>query len=306
MATTKRKVRFYYYKFFITDPKGNKVEIIDPTGAFNHIHSLPFNDRDGRYYSFGDKSLTMVIDHVRPQIRGRIGTRRENAWPTQERDGNEQPINAPPNTALLESTHFIFFPKNIIGIEFNYFGPRATSLMAYIPAKSGGLISEMDLRMIVNEDARQTIKRTGEISLARLVVRRDAGEQIRKIDPTLSDALKGLIKYSDNGETYEIIIRKSRKANDLHLVGGKTRLAQWIMNEDSRAVTDKLLLRGKNIQTGKTDNFDLLGDGFIYEVNVDRIDSKHSTVVSNSMYNKIIEAYNANQSNLERIAATIA
>lgn len=304
MATVKRKIRFYYYKFFASDSDGSMSEVIDPTKTFNYINKLPFND-DGRYYSYGDKSLTMVVDDIRPQIRGRIGTRRENAWPTQERNGNEQPIDAPPNTALLESTHFIFFPANILGIEFNYFGPRATTLMSYIPAKSGGRIDEMDLQMIVDEDARQTIKRIGSISLARLVIRRDAGAQLNEIDSSLLSVMRGLLNYSDNAETYEIVIRKAPKADDLQMAGGKSRLAHWIMNEENRAVTDKLLLRGRNIQTGKIENFDLLGDGFIFEVKVDRIDSKHSTVVSESMYNRIIEAYNANQEILERIAASL-
>lgn len=305
MPTTKRKIRFYCYKFFQNDRSNNRVEVIDPIPIFSHINGLPFTIGDGRYLPYGSKSLTMVVDNTRPQIRGRIGIRRVDTWPTQERAGSEQPITAPPDTALLESTHFVFFPSNIMGIEFNFFGPRATTLTTYLPAKSGGIINEMELQMIVNEDARQIIQRVGDVSLARLVVRRDAGEQLQHIDRSLSDALNGLTHFSSNAETYEIIIRKARRDGGLRMIGGKIQLANWIMNEDNKAVTDKLLLRGKNTQSGKIDNFDLLGDGFIFEVKVDRVDSKHSTVVSDSMYRKIIETYNANQAALERISTTL-
>lgn len=305
-STIKRKIRFYRYVLFKTCANGNIEEVIDPIPVFDHIERLP-HDEDGRYLGYGvGKSLTMKVDYISPRVSGRIGMRRTEAWPTQEQAGDESPIDAPEGTALLESTHFVLFENNIIGMEFNFHGPRPTALKTYVPEKAPDRVDAMEMSLILNNDARAIISKIGEIRMARIAVSGNSAAQLSQLNPHLPNALEALEHYSPEADEYELVLKKRGRNGVLSSLSDLANFASWIEREENRQITRKLVLRGRSDETGNLEDFDLLGDSLVFEVEASRVDTEHNVVNSDSMYGKIVDVYNSNRDELERIAGQLA
>ena len=125
--TLERKV--YFYRADIGTDEGGQRFSFDPSPALDAIDSLPFtNDAHGRYEFDADGNALSIRRHnTVPNVTLQFGRVRRNGLPMLEQAGNISDLVLDADAGLLEAIHIVFFPNNIVGAEYNHFGPRVSS-----------------------------------------------------------------------------------------------------------------------------------------------------------------------------------
>ncbi|WP_321430506.1 hypothetical protein [uncultured Methanolobus sp.] len=264
--------------------------IVSASDVFAEIDKLSFNNGD-RYYNLenGNKWAMYVDSHQSP-IRARMGTRRENELPEIECDGNLTPLNIPPKSGLYEPTHFTLFPNNVVGVEYNHYGPRISSLKWYIPRKIPDIVDDVILLPLMKKDVLETIHDIGEIRSFSFAAQRDMGAFVKQLDKHLSAAFDALKETSDS-EMIEIVLKSPRYSRDNIKLPLVDNLKKWLGISEVREGVDKLKINALDTTLDEYKTFDLLQEYIMSEKQVITIDDKHRTVNSNAMYAAIHQAY---------------
>ena len=107
---------------------------------YDDINALPYNinfEAPTKYLkTYDDNVLYLEIDTKDIMnskiINGQFGISRRNALPLIEDKGNFTELIIPPTAGVAEITHFVHFVEdNLMGIEFNFYGPRFSRLSFY-------------------------------------------------------------------------------------------------------------------------------------------------------------------------------
>jgi hypothetical protein len=131
--TVERKI--YFYRANVGTDGGGRPLAFNPTTALRHINGLRFNDA-GRYLVEGDAALCCWVDRPNPRQRFRLGQIRRSGLPQVEQGGALTDLPIPANSGLVEAIHVVSFANNIVGSDFNFYGPRMSRLSVYLHEKA--------------------------------------------------------------------------------------------------------------------------------------------------------------------------
>ena len=199
-----RKIHFYR-AYAGTDEQGHPIEF-DPVPAMMAIQNLPFTI-DGCYMPEIEGNFLCLLPHtVSPVPTLRFCRTRRTGLPQEERAGNVRELPIPADAGLLESIHVMFFPDNIVGTEYNHYGPRMSRLGFYLYVKSDHAVPMATFRPILRRDAQRQLERLREIRLLELSVRPAFIAQVRQADQALGDALMANRQLFGNQDKYRVII----------------------------------------------------------------------------------------------------
>ena len=161
-GTLERKI--YFYRADIGTDEGGQPLAFDPSPALDAIDSLPFtNDDHGRYEFDADGNALRVRRHnAVPNVTLQFGRVRRNGLPMLEQAGNISDLVLDVDTGLLEAIHVVFFPDNIVGAEYNHFGPRVSRLGSYLHKKSSEAVARAAFRPILRGDAAKQLDRLSD------------------------------------------------------------------------------------------------------------------------------------------------
>lgn len=273
---------------------------------FSHIKSLPYSvtpDTPSKYLTTYDENvLYMHIDtnviNTSKTIEGQFGISRRNALPVIENQGTFTGLTLPPTAGVAEITHFVYFIEDkIMGVEFNFYGPRSSRLGFYIQEKTS-LISQFLLIPILRMDVSETLNKIGEVSDFRFQAHRSAQETIKELNEDLAAAFNASATASE-AEIIEIVLRKkeySRKGFPLPLKIKK--LIEVLKNKDKRDQFKKMGSNAYDPEIKKERYFDFLEDKFIFTKKVIQQSERSRSINSISMYSAIKEAYNEHKHEL--------
>lgn len=287
--------RVYFYRaFFEKDGNESNLESI-----FNHINSLPFNN-DGRYFKLDGGNLrSMYVEHDELPFKGIFGTIRKAGLPLLEEMGTTSPLDIPPDAGLYEPMHFMIFPNNVIGFEYNFYGPRINGLKEYLPKKAPSLVDNVELTPLMRTDIRELISRMGEIKLFRIGIHRNMGDHLRIINDNLHDAFNKL-KEADYSEVIEIALRPEKYSRNSIRIPFINRLPPFL--SEAKDDIDTAIIKAENTSNeNKVDTFDLLQQYLLTTKSVSKIDDSHRSVNSESMFNAISDAYDELRGEIDRI-----
>lgn len=294
--------KIHFFKFDIKELQGGSNDFHEhsnPFEIFEGISKLGFagNHRKSRflYYPNNDVSFLNDVKINQNEIRGKFAISRRSALPELEKDGELEPLNIPANSGLAEITHFIYFhDKKVLGVEFNFHGPRASSLVSYLLSKSKNFknpFEYIDLNPILNKDLDILLNEIGEINFFQMEVARNELSIIQELDEDLFSAFDSAAKVSD-AESVEIIMRKKRYAREgFKWPFTKSKLKSLLSTDDNRQKINRLKVNAESKSEEKSRLFDLLEDKMIKSKQVVTLDNKSRSVDSNSMFEKIEEAY---------------
>lgn len=281
MDTTEKKI--YFYRLFMKK-SGNPV---DSDLVFSRINSLSFSNGERYFELQNENAQCMYIEPICQPLRANIGTVRTKDLPMTEHMGVTDPLNLPNGVGLYESTHFVIFPNNVIGSEYNYYGPRIYSLKKYIQGKVPDLVDEVELVPLMRHDFMEQIRKIGEIKKFRLKVHRDMLLSRQKINANLRNTLEYSTKMANNIEEIDISLNSSDGIN-LSILDN---LPEMIHDPDVLGNILALKIRAKNEETKKMETFDLLQEYILSVKQVIKRDELHRSVDKNSMYNAIELSY---------------
>lgn len=295
-----RKIHFFNFEIFEL-PAGSKSfeRHSNPLKVFEDIAKLELKGEGDKtrfkYYSNNDVSFLIDINKTANSVKGRYALSRRSALPELEKGGVLEPLKIPPNSGLAEITHFIYYPeKNVLGVEFNFFGPRATSLSNYLKEKSRNTSNPfefIELNPILNQDLDKLLQDIGEIHLFNMEITRNELSFIEELNEDLHSAFESAAKVSE-AESVEVILRKkkySRKGFSLPFTKGK--LKELLSKSDNRQKINKLKVVADSVSDKNAKKFDLLEDKMITSKKVATIDSRSRSVDSECMFSKIDEAF---------------
>lgn len=302
---TKQQIdrKIHFFNFEILELPGNSNSFrkhSDPYDVFNEIANLDLkgDHLNSRFKYFPNNDVSFLNDiEVRGDIiLGRYAISRRSSLPELETGGVLKPLNIPRNSGLAEITHFIYYPaKDILGVEFNFFGPRANSLKNYLLEKSNNHnnpIKHIELYPILNQDLDTLLQEVGEINMFQMEIARNELSVIEELDRDLYSAFEAAEKVSD-AESVEVILRKKKYSREgFPLPFSKNRLKELLSIGDNRQKINRMKVNAESKDDGENKLFDLLEDKMIVSKKVATLDERSRSVDPNSMYEKIEEAYN--------------
>lgn len=283
--------KIYFYRVDAgTDVDGNAIEF-DPVPILEHIEEQPFS-RAGRYWRQQDDSDICSVrdDSSSDQIRLRLWNSRRSGFPALESNGRLSKLRVPQDAGLAEQTHFIFFSSGIVGVEFNFYGPRAGRLANYFRVKAEGVGPEIQFLALEDRSVFQKLRHKPELRLFRMRIFRPYVDWVKQADKHLGGAFEAQAALGDMDEL-EVMVRLTKK-DDRSL--GK-RLWESVLglqdNRHLREATRQLQVRTKGVRESKLDEIDLLNDKLVSEKRVVSLDGGTRYLDSDSVYNAIESAY---------------
>jgi hypothetical protein len=144
---------------------------------------------------------------------------RREGLPFVEERGLLTALNIPAAAGLVEQIHVQMFPHNIVGCDFNFFGPRLPRLQAYLRERGGPNVQEVALEPLARRDVLDILQRFDGIRLFSFRVRRADIDLIAQTDLSLAEAVRAQASLGEADEL-EIVLRPKPYSRD-HDLGSR-------------------------------------------------------------------------------------
>ncbi|GEM02198.1 hypothetical protein SAMN05421839_10573 [Halolactibacillus halophilus] len=295
-----RKIHFFRFEISELQPGTNNFQRhSNPKEVFKNIAELELKGDHERsrfkYYLNNDVSFLIDTNISADSIQGRFAISRRSALPEIETAGVLKPLEIPMNSGLAEIIHFIYYPADdVLGVEFNFFGPRATGLSAYLREKSRHSSNPFEfikLNPILNQDLDTLLQDVGEINFFQMEISRNDLSVLENLDRDLYSAFESAANVSD-AESVEVILRKKKYSRGgFPLPFSKSSLKDLLSTSDNRQKINRMKVDAESLSEKNNKTFDLLEDKMITSKKVTTIGERSRSVDFESMFERINEAY---------------
>jgi len=194
---------------------------------------------------------------------------------------------------IAESIHIVFFEDNIVGADFNNFGPRISSLHRYFAGKANHLTSELkDFGSLADPDVERRLDGLEELRLLQIRMRPADAEILRNYHRGLAGAFDAASEYLEHDAEMELVWRPKAHSR-------KRGIGREILNairsiyrqEKLRGRAETFRVQGLDNDRNSTDLIDLLSDRLVVKKKMVRQSPRTRAVVADSAYTAIEEAY---------------
>ncbi|MEU9832581.1 hypothetical protein AB0D67_13720 [Streptosporangium sp. NPDC048047] len=289
--TVDRSVYFYRIDAGADETGIPKNISADLEAGLKAISDLPFDAANRRYMNQSDgSSLCAWVDATGEVIRLRLGTIRKNALPQSESGGTLRNLVLGEEEGLCETSHICLFPDGIVGVEHNFYGPRAKRLPIYMMYTLSGAIPSFTMEALLNHNIAKQLEGNKSVRRLTLRVRRSYTSTIAEANESLGRALDAAALGSDAAVVGLILQPEPYKRVDLKsdLINF---LRRMMRKEDLRDQAEELRATIVNKQTGGADEINLLEDQLISKKTILRQSPRSRVLNSDDAYRKIEEAY---------------
>jgi len=131
---------------------------VDLHPTLQKLDGLPFRpvEDGGRYVASGDADLCVWVGEI---CKIRFANIRRNALPLAEVGGQLTDLNLADEAGIYEVSHLCIFPDGIVGMEFNFYGPRPSRLAPYLRRAVGEDCPEFTLEALLRQDVAAVLSR---------------------------------------------------------------------------------------------------------------------------------------------------
>ncbi len=276
---------------------------VDLHPALRKLDDLPFSpvEAGGRYVSTNDADQCAWVDDSGDICKVRFANVRRNALPLQEEGGQLKDLNLAADAGLYEASHLCMFPDGIVGVEFNFYGPRPSRLAPYLRRAIGQGCPEFALEALLRQDVADVLLHKKAVRKLDLLIRRPYIAIIEDANANLGAALRAAETASQAdcvGLDLEPEAYKRRNLDD----GIMNMLRGLVQRSDLRENTRTLKATVVD-QDDRVEEIDLLRDELISQKKVLRQEGRTRVLLSDDAYDKIVEAYNETRDDLTRAAS---
>lgn len=293
MATRRDKQsiyrKIYFYRVYAgNNPAGEPLRY-DVKSALETIEKLDFQS-DARYLKDEDgfDICCWIHDLCIPQ-KVTFGKIRRDDFPQLEHKGELKELAIPEESGLVECVHVLFFPENIVGVEYNIDGLRVSRISDYLHTKSQDVCPQVPVfEQLLRRDV---IKQLDQMQIVRqfsLKVRESLFSSTRQADEDLDNTFQAARKL---GQAKEIEV-------SLSVGKGKGTLGKKLANIAKKLVASQDTsydvisghIKGCD-ETGKIELIDLLNAKLVAEKCIPRHTVRSGIAQSELFYRAINEAY---------------
>jgi hypothetical protein len=287
--SVERKV--YFYRSHIGFKPDGSPKIPDFKRALDYLKGLSFSI-DGRYLDEGESTLCCWVDQIQPNQRFRFARIRRAGLPLLEQGGKLTDLIIPVNTGLAETVHVVIFPNNIVGSDFNFYGPRIGKLGAYLHEKANTYCSEIVFEPLLRQNVVDTLSKLMDIRLLNLKIHASYASVVSQADSDLGAAFDAAQRAGD-AEELEIILRPKRYSHESLAFKLLTAVKNLAHDSELKREAQKFIVKGVSSVTEKVEEVDLLSDHLVSQVQIIRQSDRGRALNSESAYSEIQKAYEA-------------
>ena len=303
--TVNRKIYFYRANIGVDD--GGNPLAFDHVPALQVISGLPFSNDShevSRYANDEDgNALCVILDPNNPYHRILFCRVRRTGLPQLESAGNIEDMTLRPDTGLLESVHVMFFPNNIVGADYNHFGPRISRLGSYLYSKSGNAIPRVAFDPLLRHDAAAQLDRLGEIRVLDITIRPAYLDYLQRASKDLWEGFVAQNQIIDDPDTIQLVIKSSRESRRSSLHRLISPLKRILSQDELREGTERLSVRGTCTDTNRVETIDLLKDKLISNKTIVRLSQQSRALDPESAFKAIIDSYDELHDPIQHAAA---
>ncbi|HEV8264492.1 MAG TPA: hypothetical protein VGQ06_06045 [Gemmatimonadales bacterium] len=294
--------KIYFYRVDAGQDDGARPLPFNPRTVLQHIDSLAWNE-DGRYmFDAEDNALCCWVDRSAAPQRLRFGISRRSGLPLLEQRGRVGPLNISAAAGLAELVHVVFFPDNIVGSEFNFYGPRVPRLRFYFEEKARQVCPPVAFEPLLRQDVLEQLRRLRQIRVMDLKIRVPFIEAIRAVDEDIGTALDVAARAGE-AEEVELVLRPAAYHRGF-LSDRVTRLIRALARRDDLRENARLLrVTGFDTQLGHMVQVDVLSDYLVSSKRIIRQAGRSRALDMESAYAAIEEAHAELAPDLRRAAA---
>lgn len=305
----KRKIMFYRATLSviinnsITKIKDNHEIIRRVIEANNVITSLNYDlnnpDNNSIYLRLasGDDLSVKIDSFYNNIVEGKIILCRRTLLPAVELHGNLADLELAEEEGLAEITHFKYYVNyGIMGLEYNFYGPKSGGLVEYFNNKLSGIIDSFELATITDNRYSEFLSNSNyELTMLSLKAAPSALTIINKFNKDLGSAFDAACNIT-NAEEIEITIKHKRRSKKTFKISDFS----WrdlfekcfIHREEFQKLSVDVVDTSEDERERKSKNINLLEDKLCVFKNVEVINDNPKRILSESIYHAIDEAFN--------------
>lgn len=310
MASRKPKTvsrRVYFFRADAGVDNNGRPIAFDARGALAALDAVGFSNGD-RYWEHEEGAVTCGwVDALEPIPHMRLAVVRRESLPQVENRGALSDLEIARSAGLAEQSHIAFFPGNVVGSEFNFYGPRLTRLGPYLEKVIPAEVSDVRFAPLVRGDAWDEVAQLGEIRLMRMRIRPSYASRVREANETLGQAFSAAAAYG-SAEDVEITLRAAPYRRESHLAARVRETLNRFRKSDGLGGADSpvvLQVGGIDSRTGCMTTIDVLSDKLVSMQQITTLNSRTRVLNSESAYSAIHKAYAVLKNDLDAAAAVL-
>ena len=263
---------------------------VDLAPSVLSIDGLPFAAGSRRYWiQPGGDAIALWANGPGSYDRFSLAIVRRSAYPQTELNGALTPLALAAGVGLHEPIHVRLFPDNIVGVEFNFYGPRPTRLPGYFQYALPGS-QDFVIEALLRQDAKDQLDKQSGLRLLDLQIKSAYAADVLQATKTLGKMF-GVMSTGSNAEVIGLLLRPDR--NELTLLPKKimTGVRKLAGAHDLPGNALRFRAKGVNATTGRTDLIDFLDDKLISRQKIVAVGPQSQAVDSTAAYAAIEQAH---------------
>ena len=257
MARPRRSVgqverKVYFYRAHAGQDEDGRPRRLELRRALEHVNRLSFASGE-RYLEAPDGNATCCWIDAPNKVR--IANVRRSGLPHVEQAGRLQPLRIPAASGLVEETPVMLLPRNIVGVVFNFYGPRIPRLSTYLAIKAAGICPPVTFEALLRPDVLEQLKRLRDLRLFQLKVRASWATALAEADMDLSRTFEAAAR-AGGAEEIEVILRPMAYSRGT-LAGKLLAATRRVVGLDRlHEEASRFVVRGLDRDTGKVEMLD--------------------------------------------------
>lgn len=289
--TITRDIHFYRVDIG-PDPSG-KPKLFNPTPVFEYIEKLSWKDerKEHRYFDKDGKVLGCWTHSTTMPCKIALGSIRRADLPQIETQGELSPLELPDKSGLVEQTHIVFLGDNIVGCDYNFYGPRIARLPFYLSGKALKVAPEyIFFHPILKRNVYQQFLKFSYLTVLQLRIRASYADNVSQVDYNLGEALKSAYKAGDTDDV-ELILRASESSHGWLAERLLSALKMLSKRPEIRDEANKFIVNGYNAEKQSLVELNLLSDKLIISRDILKLEPRSRALHPKAAFDAIISAY---------------
>lgn len=279
----------YFYRAIVGDPENQSPPKFDHAAVLGHIASLPFTP-GGRYLTDQDNTLLVCWPDVQHNNRAVFGRVRRQDIPLLERQGSTREVDLRADEGVLELIHMVFFPNNVVGAEFNFYGPRLPRFGQYVEQRAGDVCKSVEFRHLLKENALSDLKRFEGLKMLELKVYKTQAGVLKGLDTDL-DTVMNALRRLNAPETVAVTLQAGRKRDSYLGESLLTGLARLVAKPAYRDAVSIMRVTGRNKLTSELEILDLLKDQLVVRKAILKRSKRSRALGDEATYTAIMDSH---------------
>ncbi len=276
---------------------------IDLHPTLQKLDGLPFRpvEDGGRYVASGDADQCVWVDEVGEICKIRFANIRRNALPLAEIGGQLTDLNLADEAGIYEVSHLCIFPDGIVGMEFNFYGPRPSRLAPYLRRAVGGDCPEFALEALLRQDVATVLSRKRAVRKLDLLVRQPYIDVIAQANASLGSALRAA-ETASRADCVGVYL-EPEPYQRRNLSGGILDTLRQLARRSDLRENARTLRATVVDQEDRTEEIDLLRDELISVKKILRQHGRTRVLLGDDAYAKIMDAHTERLDDLSAAAS---